>query len=240
MTSESLTYIIEDMKTIDKNEVGKRIKLARERFDPRLTHIKIGQYVGTTRTAVSNWERGITNVDIQHQKPLATILKVNLDWLLYGEGPMEKESVSSNEEPVATADDEYVFIPKLAATGSLGPGAINEHGDRVEKYLAFERAWITQKRWNKGALKIISASGESMSPHIEDGDIVMLDTSKCTPEDGEIFAFQIDDKTRIKRFKMKDDGRWYVICDNPDRYRFPDELAPENLRILGKKVWRGG
>ncbi len=237
---------MEIMKTIDKVEVGKRIRIARLRFPKKITHAQIGKHVGTSRNAVSNWELGKTNVDLQHQKSLADFLEVNLTWLLYGEGPMERGVEAKTEGTVITlvtedkGHSDYMLIPKLKISGSVGPGIQNYEEGEIEKYLSFGLSWLNKKNCDKKSLRIISAKGDSMSPHIEHGDSVMVDTSKVELEDGEIFAFRVGDEVRIKRFRKKDDGRWYIISDNPDRYRHPDEPVNENINIIGKKIWRGG
>ncbi len=234
------------MKTIDKVEVGKRVKLARKRFKKRLTHQEIGDYVGVTRNAVSNWETGKDNVDFQHQKSLADILEVNLTWLLYGEGPMEKgESREIPEGKILalslneSAASNYFLIPKYPVTASMGPGRENCDGEEVEKYLSFELSWLNKKNFDKKNLAIINAKGDSMSPHIEDGDVVMVDMSKVELEDGEIFAFSAGNEIKIKRFRKKEDGRWYITSDNP-HCGLPDEPVNESIHIIGKKAWRGG
>ena len=135
---------------------------------------------------------------------------------------------------------DYMLIPKLKISGSVGPGIQNYEEGEIEKYLSFGLSWLNKKNCDKKSLRIISAKGDSMSPHIEHGDSVMVDTSKVELEDGEIFAFRVGDEVRIKRFRKKDDGRWYIISDNPDRYRHPDEPVNENINIIGKKIWRGG
>lgn len=67
--------------------LGKRIKSARERLIPKLTQAEVGDHFGITDKAVSAWERGKDNPELEKLSTLGKILKVPVDWLLAGTGP---------------------------------------------------------------------------------------------------------------------------------------------------------
>jgi transcriptional regulator with XRE-family HTH domain len=66
--------------------MGKRIKAARERLDPRPTQTDIGNLFGITDKAVSAWERDETAPELDKIANLAKALKVPCIWLLEGVG----------------------------------------------------------------------------------------------------------------------------------------------------------
>ncbi len=66
--------------------LGKRIKAARERLNPRSTQKDIADKFGITDQAVSGWERDDSVPELDKMPRLARELKVPLDWLLEGVG----------------------------------------------------------------------------------------------------------------------------------------------------------
>lgn len=67
--------------------LGKRIKAARERLDPKPTQADIGKFFGVTDKAVSAWERDDTIPELDKIAKLAKRLQVPCLWLLEGSGP---------------------------------------------------------------------------------------------------------------------------------------------------------
>lgn len=66
--------------------LGKRIKAARERLQPKPTQTEIGAHFGVTDKAVSAWERDDTLPELEKIADLAVLLKVPCFWLLKGAG----------------------------------------------------------------------------------------------------------------------------------------------------------
>jgi transcriptional regulator with XRE-family HTH domain len=66
--------------------IGVRIKLARKRIDG-LTQVKLGEAVGATGGAVSNWERNSERPDPDKYPKLRKALRVPYKWLLEGNTP---------------------------------------------------------------------------------------------------------------------------------------------------------
>ena len=66
--------------------LGKRIKLARVRLDPKIRQRDIADEFGISDKAVSSWERDETLPDLIKMPKLARKLKVPVAWLLEGPG----------------------------------------------------------------------------------------------------------------------------------------------------------
>jgi transcriptional regulator with XRE-family HTH domain len=66
--------------------LGKRIKAARERLDPRMTQPQVAAVFHITVQAVSGWERDESIPELDKIAKLARILKVPASWLLEGKG----------------------------------------------------------------------------------------------------------------------------------------------------------
>ena len=77
--------------------IGK--KIAQLRKKKKMSQTELGNVFGISQGAVSQWERGVTNPDIESIKIMAEIFEVNLSELLGG------ESASSLTQKEAPADD---------------------------------------------------------------------------------------------------------------------------------------
>jgi phage repressor protein C with HTH and peptisase S24 domain len=80
-----------------------------------------------------------------------------------------------------------------------------------------------------------------MSPYINSGDIVMIDTGQNQIQDHQIYAIEHSGEVRIKRLSKRFDGGLMIRSDGqgfPEESISPDQVP--SLRILGKCLWRGG
>lgn len=70
------------MEKINKKAVGARIKAIRENVG--MTMVEFGEWLETTQSAVSNWERGENLPNKYRIKRIATIGKISVQDLLHG------------------------------------------------------------------------------------------------------------------------------------------------------------
>jgi len=141
-------------------------------------------------------------------------------------------------------DESYTGVLQLSARGSTGGGDDNSHVE-IRGVLAFKTEWLRANNLNQRHLDVIYASGHSMEPTINDGDVLLIDESKIEPKDGQVFAMQSVSKgTIVKRLVRSDVDGWIIRSDNPDKTRYGDEALRDGeineIRIIGRVVWRGG
>ena len=70
------------MEKINKKAVGARIKAIRE--DIGMTMVEFGEWLETTQSSVSNWERGENLPNKYRIKRIATIANISVQDLLHG------------------------------------------------------------------------------------------------------------------------------------------------------------
>ncbi len=70
------------MEKIDKKAVGARIRAIRENVG--MTMVEFGEWLETTQSAVSNWERGENLPNKYRIKRIATVGKISVQDLLHG------------------------------------------------------------------------------------------------------------------------------------------------------------
>lgn len=148
-------------------------------------------------------------------------------------------------EQAQPTEDKYIHIPRLSLQVAAGNGVEPEHVE-VQSTLAFQRQWLAKKGLNPDHLEVYEASGDSMSPRIENGDVLLVDISATTPRNDEIWVIwqEMPQGIRVKRLLFRETGDIIIRSDHPDKSLYPDEIVTaqnlDTIKTVGKVVWRGG
>lgn len=230
---------------------------------PELTQESLAHQLGwKTQGAVSHYLDGHTPLNLAallkfashfHVPPeaisprLAAKLKVETDDAgsgrlanVAGQSPGALHPILVWESEDDLPPGQYVLVPTLSLELSAGNGKKAVHVD-YKKPKAFLADWIRQKRLRAKHLVSMTASGDSMSPWVNDGDSVVIDRSDVEVRDGKPYAIRYGDDLRIKNLHRRFDGGLILRSLNP---AFADEVvAPadlEHVEVLGLVVWRAG
>ncbi len=142
---------------------------------------------------------------------IAQAAKVSVYWLATGDGDPDPD------QPQRTTDSEFVYIPCLDVEVSAGPGVV-AHDETMQGVVAFDAQWLrAQTNCNPSKLSLVTVKGDSMSPTLEDGDMIFVDHSSTDYRDG-IHVFQMEGDLLVKRLQKLPGSSISVISDNP---RFP-------------------
>lgn len=126
---------------------------------------------------------------------------------------------------------DLVGVASVDMAYGMGLTYADDHVD-VE-IMHFPRAWIESLTttapqdlaWARGR-------GNSMSPTIEDNDLVLIDRSDRAVRDQDaIWAFTIGDVAMMKRLRVR--GENVTILSDNDRVP-PDHAHPEEINIVGR------
>jgi len=132
--------------------------------------------------------------------------------------------------------DGWLDIPRLAVEASAGPGAF-AGGDEAVGALRFSATWLRQQGYEPGQLSAILVAGDSMEPLLRDGDEILVDRTPRPLRDG-VHVVRVGDALMVKRVQTGVPGRIVLESQNP-AYR-PIELAPEEVEVVGRVVWKSG
>lgn len=213
-----------------------------ETLSDRLRHVMtlrnvnnadISRAVGVTPATVKFWVDGRTNkLKYEDAIALADFLKVSSRWLVMGKG-----SIGIEEHSYTSPD--YVMLSKLDLKASCGTGLPVLDEAQVDS-LKVSATWFSQafpSRIEPENVRIVTAAGDSMSPLIDDGDLVFLDIRQTTPARDGIYFLIMDDRFFIKRVQYTYGGRVILISENR-QYR-DIEVPPDSqisFRILGRVI----
>jgi phage repressor protein C with HTH and peptisase S24 domain len=209
---------------------GERLKGLREELG--LTQPYLAGKVGVSLGSVQNYERGKLPLG-EHLVNLAAALGCSIDWLLTGEGPINRTGEGTVSQP---CDSDLVMVPKVVARLSAGTGSLETSAEIKARY-AFRREWITVKG-HPGRMVLMDVTGDSMEPAIWENDVVLIDQAQQDVLAGKIYAVGIDEEVLIK-FVDKEPGK-YILRSANERYRSIEiDLKDEslNVRIIGRVVW---
>ena len=149
--------------------------------------------------------------------------------------------MQQDEEFAQKTASNYVFVPKYEITASAGNGSVI-HDESIVDHLAFKRTWVTQSLGlDPTHLALIDVRGDSMSPTIDSGDLILLDTRRADTLSEGVYAINLNGSLLVKRIRLKLSGAIEVCSDNP-RYQTETVTAKEaeRLHVVGRVVWHGG
>jgi phage repressor protein C with HTH and peptisase S24 domain len=133
-------------------------------------------------------------------------------------------------------DSDWFDVPRLALGASAGPGALAQD-ERPIGTFRFARAWLRQQGLDPRQLSAIAVDGDSMEPALRDGDEILVDAAPRPLRDG-IHVVRVDGTLLVKRLETGRPGAIVLKSDNP-AYD-PIELAPAEVTVVGRVVWKGG
>lgn len=136
--------------------------------------------------------------------------------------------------------NDYVLAPRHNVHASAGGGSIISD-ESVVNHLAFKREWITQSLGcQPDKICVIEVRGDSMTPTINDADLLLLDLRMARQKTEGVYVIQFQGGLLVKRLRYKINGTVEVISDNA---RYPTETLThkeaEDLQVLGRVVWHG-
>lgn len=232
---------------VDICVIGERLKSERERL--KLTQPEFAEAAGAAKRTLIDWEKGVSSPTAVQLSALAQI-GVDVLYVLKGEptpkpprtkAPAMAPAISVPEEGGGMPDwSAYIQVPHYDVRASAGNGSV-VHEENVVDHLVFKRDWVMRSMGlDPRRLALIDVRGDSMSPTINDGDLILLDTREGQQTTEGIYAINLAGGLLVKRLRLRLSGAVEVVSDN-ERYGTEtingDQLA--QLHIVGRVVWQG-
>jgi len=191
---------------------------------------------GISDTQLRRYVSGTSSPSADRLKRISDFTGLSVEWLMSGEG------LALSVEPSHPRVDKYgdvVNVPYLSIRAAAGAGAVNHEVSRFE-IVPLPRQFLRERGARSDRVQFIRASGDSMSPTIEDGALVLVDLSQTRIVDGGIYVVSLGDEVRIKRLKKSLSGKITLHSDG-DKSIFPDEELDSHeasaLVVHGRVFW---
>jgi transcriptional regulator with XRE-family HTH domain len=197
-----------------------------------LTQGQLAEHLGVTRPAIAHYLHGRREPSLDQLQRIAKFLDIGLAEFIEGK---------STENTVLNLEEHHVFIPYVDKQNPLEPTA--QEDLRYMREFSVQKAWITDRNLKVTDLVAVKVEGSSMEPSLQDGDIVIADTSDNALKEDEVYVLYYDERIAVKRLKQRYDGALILHNDNPNPV-FVDMIVPKHdrhsIHIIGRKVWRTG
>lgn len=117
----------------------------------------------------------------------------------------------------------------------MGTGLVNQDYPEVIREVELA-AWEVRRKLGfmpaVGRIRLITGRGPSMRPMIDNGDVVMVDTSVDHFDGDGVYVINLGGETQIKMLQMRGDGL-YVVSANADYPAYSVQRG-DSLHVGGK------
>lgn len=156
---------------------------------------------------------------------IADALDVSLDWL-----------AGRSETPEENDEDPALTLPASNIAQHFTHNGVGS-GRATGSIIAFGRDWLKHQGIGPDSALVVEMVGDSMSPKIDAGDQLLVDTSQTDLPVGGIFAAVIDRRTMVLQLQTEAEDRVLATFINP-AYR--DILLPRSkVQLIGRVAWQG-
>ncbi|MDQ7799524.1 MAG: S24 family peptidase [Candidatus Edwardsbacteria bacterium] len=229
--------------------VNKSLLLKELRKELSLTQAEMAKLIGLKWYQIKNIETGKTKLSNQLERVLSFTFNVNPQWLC---GNTEQIFINDSKPIIYDGDNprvikeglsEYsaeasVRVPLYNVAAAAGSGCYICQ-ENITGHLLFPHHYIEKVLCVSGKdLLVVTASGDSMVPTINDNDLVMVDQSQKILKSGSVYLLRFDDTLVVKRVQLKPEGMVQIVSDN--KMLDPFEIKGSDINVLGKVVWVGG
>ena len=168
------------------------------------------------------------------KEAVAKALNVSLNYLLTGDDSFLEANMIASDSDL----EKVVRVNLINVSVGAGNGhyvQFEEVIDVLEISKFFLKAYGLFEPFQCSAVTVI---GNSMSPHLNSGDIVLVDHTQVTPQDG-IYVVRVEDTVLVKHVAKLIGGKVRVFS-SAEGYPVLELLVNSpDFAIIGRVVWGG-
>lgn len=174
-------------------------------------------------------------LDERDRRTLADYFGVD-ESALGGPAPPVAEVTSAR---IAAKRRGLVAVPRYDVRAAAGPGALPD-AERTIDDLRFSAAMLRELGVGRpAALSLIRVEGDSMQPTLGPGDDILVDGDDGVDRlRAGIYVLERDGGVIVKRIDLNPAGGIDIRSDNESGGNWTN-VAPADLRIIGRVVWAG-
>lgn len=219
-------------------QIGDRIKRLMQ--EKNFNNSTLAKRIGVSRPTIGNWIDGSSQPLGTNLNALAKALGVDGNYIMNGSKASTGQQVDFWDSNTILNDDEFEVPFYKDFMVSCGDGTFGEAMEAETRKLRVSKATARNLGVDMGSAAAMTASGNSMSPKINDGDTVFIDRSKTKVKDGKIFAVCHGGVFRFKVLYQEPFGAVRLVSINADEYAenklTAEQIQQQEFQILGQ-VW---
>lgn len=143
---------------------------------------------------------------------ICEVLNCDLRWYIHGEGGQ-------------AGGDSLVLVPQINADGTQGGGV--GYAASLLQALGVE---------DRSAVGCLIQTGNAMSPTVPIHAEVLFTTEPAAVVDGTLYVLMIRDRPVCRRIRLRQDGMFATVCDNPAFGAEAAEVLDESC-VHGRVLW---
>jgi len=198
---------------------------------------KLAEFLNVKASTVSAWRsRNSLNYDLILNK----CKKIDLNWLFYSID--DKSTLNQNDyyDINQQIPQNYYIIPPLFEKDKKNGNKISEkiEYEDIHNKIILPVDFITHKlKSNPEDLFSYINMGDSMSPLLEDKDLVVVNTSFKKPNDVGVYVIKVNNLLSCRRLQAIPGDRIQITCDNKAYSSFIVDNNVRDFVIIGKVLW---
>ncbi len=186
-----------------------------------MTQSELARELGIAQNTISSWEKGNRTPNLGDIERLCEVYGVSLSSFL---------TKQDKDLP------EFSPVPLLAARPRGGTGGL-ETDDDIQSWYSFHTDFLLRKG-NPARMRLFFVAGDSMSPTLNEGDMVMVDMGQQSVTSGKIYMLRVGEELMMKRLENRPNGILLIRSDNPTYEAIELQTHVENdVEIFGRMVW---
>ncbi|HDM71002.1 MAG TPA: LexA family transcriptional regulator [Thermotogales bacterium] len=198
---------------------GKRLRLLRERNN--MSQRELAEKLGLSTMAISNYELGKREPDVDTIMKLARIFNVSVAYLL---GEVDDPKKQPGEVKLIIHDEKVVkYVPVFSTSISAGNGIF------PDSFYPLEYVPITRKDVDY----VFNVEGDSMEPEIKNGGRILVKATTDINE-GDMIVCLFHGMIYVKYYHKLDDDKIMLTSENKEYP--PMVIDREEFIIIGKVV----
>lgn len=217
--------------------VGERISGRMHELGLRHTDLVNGS--GASKGTVSNWLNGVNAPTGERLIALAKTLQVSPDWILTGGGVKDMSVIPveawDSNTPLDNDEVEIPFYKDFHL--ACGSGATGEALESETRRLRMSKVTLKALGIETRNACAMTASGDSMTPIINDKDTIYVDRGRKKIKDGKIFAICHGGLFKVKYLYNLPNGGIRIVSTNsaefPEDRLTAQEAVDQNFEIEG-------
>jgi len=219
--------------------LSERIRWVMQTFS--LTQAELARICGIKQPSVNRWVSGDTEtIKSDSALRLCERYPINIQWLISGIGEplFDGEAPKNSTTATMTCAQAAVrfFYPAAQADPQLRPKL--EEMQMIPRY--YDPEWLKENNLLIDNLKAFIAPDDGMSPFINKGDSVTIDTTQTTIENNRVYVFVYMGALYVRRLRVLLNGDIQTVTNGS----WPNENIPKErvpfVHVLGRVVDRFG
>jgi phage repressor protein C with HTH and peptisase S24 domain len=217
--------------TVVDEAFRQRLRLIMQQFG---SVADLAKAVGVSDNAIYKWVSGRGQPSMISLVNLGKAAGVSVEWLATGRGLPAKSKPAAD---IAPERAQSIILPRHGARSTMDGSSIQS--SQIVDYVNFRAEWVQRTLGvDPRNLALIEVIGDSMSPTIDEGDLVLADVRETCFENDGVYILRNGRALSVKRIQRQPDESLMVRSDN-SAYA-PFVVSPDKIILAGRVVWVGG